>query len=353
MSKPSTYLYALISGVLLGWLAQQFWSVGAVQANRARDSLLSQNAVRLQHLKSTNNHVIPSIVAKAPDNKQDELLDLLSSGQIELAEQLYRESWDNFSHDLSFSRAIAEKWLAAGHYESALTFLYDQRLFVPFSQEADLLQLIYEIVAIVENKLEQKQQLYAVISLYRLLLNLHADHIPYYLSLTYWLIESGDFYSAEQSLAGAMNDARYQEEVDQLIALIEQGASDTSVITVPINKIGEHFVVPVIINNAHTMELMIDTGATMSVLKTSFVEENMEDIFFNAKPISMNTANGTIDGKQLSIESFLLGQYELKDVEVGAVPLPDFKYDGLLGMNILNRFEFFIDQEQQLLILKQ
>jgi clan AA aspartic protease (TIGR02281 family) len=353
MSKPSTYVYALISGILLGWLAQQFWSVGSVQTNRARDSLLSQNAARLQHLKNTHRVVVtPAFVTKTPVDKKDELLDLLASGQVELADELFRESWDYFTHDLSFSRAIAEKWLAIGHYESALTLLYDQRLFIPFNQEADLLQLIYELVEVTETKLAQKQQLYAMIGLYRLLLNLHAEHIPYYLSLTYWLIESGDFYSAEQSLAGAMNDARYEEQVDKFTLRIEQGDSEASVITVPLNKIGEHFVVSVIINNTYTMELMIDTGATMSVLKTSFVEENMEDVFFNAESLTMNTANGAVDGKRLTIESFVLGPHELKDVEVGAVPLPNFKYDGLLGMNVLNRFEFFIDQEQQLLILK-
>jgi clan AA aspartic protease (TIGR02281 family) len=352
MSKPSTYLYALISGILLGWLAQQFWSVGSVQANRARDSLLSQNAARLQHLKATNRVLTPALVTKAPVGKKDELLSLLASGQVELADQRFRESWDYFSHDLSLSRAIAEKWLAAGHFETALILLYDQRLFIPFNQEAELLRLIYEIVEIAEDKLVERQQLYAVIGLYRLLLNLHADHTPYYLSLTYWLIESGDFYSAEQSLAGAMNDARYQEEVEQFSALIEKGDSEDSVITVPITKIGEHFVVSVIINNTYTMQLMIDTGATMSVLKTSFVEESMSDIFFNAESLTMNTANGVVDGKKLTIESFVLGPLDIKDVEVGVVPLPNFKYDGLLGMNILNRFEFFIDQEQQLLILK-
>jgi predicted aspartyl protease len=90
----------------------------------------------------------------------------------------------------------------------------------------------------------------------------------------------------------------------------------------------------------------------MSVLKTSFVAENMEAVFYNAESLVMSTANGTVDGKKLIIESFMLGQHELKDVEVGALPLKGFKYDGLLGMNILSRFEFFIDQEQQLLILK-
>jgi clan AA aspartic protease (TIGR02281 family) len=353
MSKPSTYLYALISGVLLGWLAQQFWSVGGVQTNRARDSLLAQNAARLEHLKSMSQKVAPLLVAKAPLKSQKyALIDLLAKGQIELAEELFRESWGYLSHDLSISRAIAEAWISVGHHESALTLLYDQRLFIPYSQEADLLELIYELVEKIETNLEQKQQLYAVIGLYRQLLNLHAEHIPYYLSLTYWLIESGDFYSAEQSLAGAMNDARYQEEVNQFIALIEQGDSAASVVTVPIHKIGEHFVVSVIINNTYTMDLMIDTGASMSVLKTSFVAENMEAVFYNAESLVMSTANGTVDGKKLIIESFMLGQHELKDVEVGALPLKGFKYDGLLGMNILSRFEFFIDQEQQLLILK-
>jgi len=335
-------------------LAQQFWSVGAIQANRARDSLLSQNATRLQHLKSTNQNTTSSfVIAKTPIVKKEHLLDLLASGHIEAAEQLYRESWDNVSHDLAYSRAIAEKWVAVERYESALTLLYDQRLFIPFGQETDLLKLIYEIVDNIEGKLAKNQQLHDVVNVYRLLINLHAEHTPYYLRLTFWLIEIDDFYGAEQSLAGAMNDVRYQEEVDQFSALIELGNTNVEVITVPLNKIGEHFVVPVTINNTYALELMIDTGATMSVLKTSFVEENMEDIFFNAKPLTMNTANGKIDGQQLTVESFSLGgQYELKDVAVGAVPLPDFKYDGLLGMNILNRFEFFIDQERQLLILK-
>jgi predicted aspartyl protease len=90
----------------------------------------------------------------------------------------------------------------------------------------------------------------------------------------------------------------------------------------------------------------------MSVLKTSFVDTNMEEDFLNADSLMMNTANGSVEGKRLMIESFELGQHDLSGVEVGVVPLTDFKYDGLLGMNILNRFEFFIDQEQQLLILK-
>lgn len=353
MSKPSTYIYALILGVLLGWLAQQFWSIGSIQANRARDSLLSQNTARMQHLKNIRQRDVSVAAEKTPLHaKQTTMLDLLAEGQIELAEQLFRESWDYLSHDLTVSRMIAEKWLSVGHYEASLNLLYDQRLFIPYSQEAELLELIYEFVEKIEQDLEQKQQLYAVIGLYRYLLNLHADHTPYYLSLTYWLIESGDFYSAEQSLAGAMNDVRYQEEVEQFIALIEQGDSDDNVLTVPINKVGEHFVVPVAIDGSYTMELMIDTGASMSVLKTSFVEENMADAFFNADALIMNTANGKVEGKRLMVETFTLGRHALKEVEIGVVPLPDFKFDGLLGMNVLNRFDFFIDQEQRLLILK-
>lgn len=352
MSKVSTYLYALISGVVLACLAQQFWSVETDQTDRVSDRLLSQNADRLQRLKSTKQNTSAALIAKPSLVKKEQLLDLLARGRIEAAEQMYRESWDKVSHDLSYSRAIAEQWVSVGHYDSALALLYDQRLFIPFGQEADLLQLIYEIVENIEGELAKKQQFHELVNVYRLLINLHAEHRPYYLRLTYWLIELGDFYSAEQSLAGAMNDLRYQEELDQLSALIELGSSHDEVMTIPLNKVGEHFVVPVTINNAYTLELMIDTGATMSVLKTSFVEENMADVFFNSKPLTMTTANGTIDGQQLTIESFALGQYELKEIVVGAVPLPEFKYDGLLGMNILNRFEFFIDQEQGLLILK-
>jgi len=352
MSKPSTYLYALIAGVSLGWLAQQFWNIGSVHSSRSRDSLMSQNVARLQELKVNREYKATPEMQESEIDESDLLLDLILNNKIDAAEQLFRDSWGDFSQDLSLSRAIAEKRLDSGNYHAAFALLYDQRLFVPFEQEDELLQLIYTSVENTETKLAEKNHLKALVDLYNLLISLHAEHAPYYLRLTYWLLESGDYYGAEQSLAGAMNDIKYEDDVELLAARIEKGDTSSGVVAVPINKIGEHFVVKVLIDNNYTVELMIDTGATMSVLKTSLVESNDAEALFNSDSLTMNTANGKVSGKRVMVESFVLGQYELKGVEVGVVPLPDFRFDGLLGMNVLSRYDFFIDQERQLLVLK-
>jgi len=352
MSKPSTYLYALIAGVSLGWLAQQFWSVGQEQSNRARDSLLSQNEARIQRLKSEVRYSLRPEVNEVQASETDQLVDLLANNQLDEAAQLYRERWGDFSQDLAISRILTKKWIDVGNYDAALTLLYDQRLFVSFEQETELLQLIYESVVSIEMNLSQPPQLKRLVSLYNLLISLHADHPPYYLRLTHWLIESGDFYAAELSLLGAMNDIQYQDDVATLLARIESNEAGFDVIAVPISKVGEHFVVEVLVDEVFTLSLMIDTGATMSVFKTSLVESNLAEALIDAEPLTMNTANGKVAGKRLKLESFAFGQHVLNNVEVGVVALPGFKFDGLLGMNVLNRFDFFIDQERQVLVLK-
>jgi len=97
---------------------------------------------------------------------------------------------------------------------------------------------------------------------------------------------------------------------------------------------------------------MIDTGASLSTMKSNLAAEYAAYAWTEAGPLQMNTANGSVIGQKIRVRSLRLGDILLNDVEMGVIPLPEFQFDGLLGMNVLSQFEFFIDQEQLFLVLR-
>jgi len=364
MNKTWGLMLALVFGAVIGWVAQQFQVVSTKhQAHQGDDSLMSRNEVRLTKLKQLRTDSAVVALNRAATEGQsveirrdalDQLLDYISSGRVELALQQYREHLSEYAQDLSLSRAIAEKWFNSGDYEATLILLYEQRMFISFEHEDALLQLIFATVDKIELALTEQSNLASLVSLYRLLISLHGDYTPYYLRLTHWLIESGEFYAAEESLLGAVNDFTYQRQVEVLKARIEGSdvLKEAGEVSVPLSKVGEHYVAEVLLNDVYPVKLMIDTGASVSVLKSDLINEAMPEMIADARPLQMNTANGSVTGRKILIQSFQLGSIQLTHVDMGVVPLPNFKFDGLLGMNVLSRFEFFIDQEQQLLLLR-
>lgn len=364
MNRTWGLVLALVCGAVIGWVVPQFDSVTHNhQSDSRNDSLMSRNEARLTRLKLMNRNISTAQLTDEPvterdvDIKADELdqlLDNVSAGRVELAIQQYRENLNDYAQNLSLSRIVAEKWLAAGDYEALLGLLYEQRLFIGFEHEQALLELIFATVNQIEVLLAEQNDSAALVSLYRFLISLHGDHTPYYLSLTYWLIESGDLYAAEESLAGAVNDIAYQEQVEILKARIDgrdlplkEGVSG-----IPLRKIGEHYVIEILLDEQYPVKLMIDTGASLSTLKSELVDQFASYALADAGALQMNTANGSVSGQKIRIRSFRLGTIQLNDVDMGVVPLPDFDFDGLLGMNVLSQFKFFIDQEKHLLVLR-
>ena len=361
MNKPWGYFVALVGGALVGWIGQQFWGVTSDRkALWSDENLMTRNELRLEQLRqqSRDEPDFSTAVELVGRNQVDQLLDLVVAGQIDVAAEKYREQLSDYAQDLSLSRTIAAQSIESGDYETALTLLYEQRLFISFELEEELLKLIYSTVETIDKKLAANKQTTALISLYRLLVSLHGDYTPYYLRLTHWLIVAGEFDAAEQSLAGAVNDIGYQKEVAQLQDRISKRSAKQDAnqglgeVAVPLTKMGEHFVVEVFIEGRYPARLMIDTGASLSVISADWPGLSKLQAAVSPEPLQMNTANGLVVGQQMRVHAFTLGDQQLSDVELGVVALPGFDVDGLLGMNVLSRFEFFIDQEQQQLLLR-
>jgi len=65
-----------------------------------------------------------------------------------------------------------------------------------------------------------------------------------------------------------------------------------------------------------------------------------------------NTANGPVRASIYTLDSLSVGDWQVNNLEIGVLDLgsrPDM--NGLLGMNFLSHFQFFIDQDKALLRL--
>ena len=65
-----------------------------------------------------------------------------------------------------------------------------------------------------------------------------------------------------------------------------------------------------------------------------------------------NTANGPVQAPIYKLDSLLVGDWQVNQLEIAVLDLSSHSnIDGLLGMNFLRHFQFFIDQNEALLRL--
>ncbi len=107
--------------------------------------------------------------------------------------------------------------------------------------------------------------------------------------------------------------------------------------------------------NSHGITLLIDTGASISVLSEWFFEQKESQFKpeFIRQAI-IDTAGGRVEAPIYRFESFAIGEYIVRDIEfvVMALSQNNGVIEGLLGMNFLKYFAFNLDQDEQHLILK-
>ena len=126
-------------------------------------------------------------------------------------------------------------------------------------------------------------------------------------------------------------------------------------VIVPLKKNGGGWIIQVEFNNLYEANLIVDTGATITALS--------EDLAFNMglspdpryAPISVLTANGNTKAWLTQIQSARSGEVELKNLMVAIIDFSNHsagRISGLLGLNFLDNFNWRLDQQNEVLILK-
>ncbi len=134
----------------------------------------------------------------------------------------------------------------------------------------------------------------------------------------------------------------------------KQDPHQESDITIPLKKIGGSFVVQVNLNNERTAHLIVDTGASMTVLSTNIALDLGILGTTDNELLTVNTAGGSVQVNMNYLSSLHVGTAQANHVAVAIHDLPDIpeQIEGLLGMSFLKHFLVTLDAEHARLILR-
>jgi clan AA aspartic protease (TIGR02281 family) len=119
-------------------------------------------------------------------------------------------------------------------------------------------------------------------------------------------------------------------------------------VTIPVRRYGGSIIVPVNVNNEKSVHLILDTGATMTVLSTDVAIELGLTSDSESQIATVNTAGGPVQVNMIRVKSMGIKGARANNVVVAIHDLPDIQpgIDGLLGMSFLNNFLVTLDSNQ-------
>ena len=143
-------------------------------------------------------------------------------------------------------------------------------------------------------------------------------------------------------------DNTYKQKEDK------HAAQPSGEITVPLTKISGSLVVQVLLNQERTAQLILDTGASMTVLSTAAAIDLGILGTTDNELLTVNTAGGSVQVNMNYLASLNVGAAQATNVAVVIHDLPDIpeQIEGLLGMSFLKHFLVTLDAEHARLILR-
>jgi clan AA aspartic protease (TIGR02281 family) len=106
-----------------------------------------------------------------------------------------------------------------------------------------------------------------------------------------------------------------------------------------------------IVNDYTDQEFILDTGASLTTLPLSTLENLGVHVMMDSPKHRVSTAGGVISAREVHIDSINLNNCRVEDLNVLALDLPGEPGIGLLGMNFLKHFQIEINHEKGTLTL--
>lgn len=124
-------------------------------------------------------------------------------------------------------------------------------------------------------------------------------------------------------------------------------------VAIPLKHTAGVWVLPVVIDELHEANLVVDSGAAITILS----EDLAFDLGLLREPTTtfpLETANGTTRARLATVRSLAMGDIRLSNVSVAIVDLSNLGahgIDGLLGSNILKAYTWRLDHRRHRLVL--
>ena len=382
-------------GAVIGWFGHAYLSAPPENAHSSAGLVIAEPVdLREYHTHGPSNRADP--VASASDQLQSYLQaknyidaiahhnELLGSASrqvssdqrltiLEYADKLYRQQayhdalnllnlyLESNHRDVDALRLKARILAVQRNYKQQIEVLYQAKAYA--YQERDIAELSDAIRSSVDKYkqvLLNHENHVELLSFFQELVYLEPDYSPYFIELAKAQLKNNLDNDAFQSLGLVVHDPLVGAQAQQL--LNELGAneqSDDETLAhfdgsrdVPLRRRGNHFVVEATLNNRTRLNLLIDTGASITIVKPERLGDAVGSSLDRYPEHLFNTANGVVKAPVLNVDSLAIGEFEVTNLSVGSLQLINTsEVDGLLGMNFLRHFRFFIDQQRSLLRL--
>ncbi|NOZ10465.1 MAG: TIGR02281 family clan AA aspartic protease [Gammaproteobacteria bacterium] len=200
--------------------------------------------------------------------------------------------------------------------------------------------------------IKSQQGDHAVVAFYEALNQRDPNHSLYIVKLAEAYLITDRYQEALHILSNNALDEKWQIAGNHLRAAAEKlrDSQDSTPLTIPLIPYGNGFAINATVDGRYAIRLLIDTGATMTVIRPS-----LADLINAPTPqhsTVFQTANGSVRAPIIKLDSLSLGDAQVKDLEVAVMPLPELgNFDGLLGMNYLRHYRFTLSQKERLLYL--
>ena len=173
----------------------------------------------------------------------------------------------------------------------------------------------------------------------------------YTLQLSRRYFELQQYGRSRELLREIEEDAIYGKEAQNILAKIEKLEEQAKEYeyAIQLQRRGEHFIATVRVNNMTTLDLLLDTGASYTLIDKG----SLPSLTVLKKNMTLHTAGGEITADLCQAENFTLQDIELHHFKVMSTSFDQGEIDGLLGMNFFKRFKFFLDQKEAILHLSK
>jgi len=288
---------------------------------------------------------------------------LLARQQHAAAQQLLKSFLILAYRDVDARILLAAAYLADKRYRSAIDQYYEAKGHAyQFETIEHLNDLIRAAVANEVTVLSRNKHYSGLLELYRYLTQLEPDYAPYFIGLAKAQLALNDTDSARRSLQLVTQDADVGPTAQTMLeelqpvppreATASSSSEPSQVSGVALHRQGQHFLVDSKLGAAETIRLLIDTGASMTIVTPEVIEKYAGSLRRTGRTRLFNTANGPVRAPIFILGALTVGDWRVRNLEVGVLEMGGRKaFDGLLGMNFLKEFQFFIDQNEGVLRL--
>jgi len=309
------------------WLQRQNFAQAIAAMDRLRDASSEQAAaLEINWLQELHNHL-----------EQDDF-DFVQAAVTALLEAYpYNENYMLLQAEL-LEQSGQTRIAASAYYELA-----DQP---SLDNDEPLQSKARELAITALDELQNQQDWTGALQFLDELLWREPEYPPYVMALVKVHMVRGDMQQAQLHLDRLAASTGFEEEIGRLAEQM-QLAQQPSSTQLALSAQRNHLLVPITLGGAQQLQLMLDTGASLSVINEQRLSELPNAQFLRS--VTMNTAGGKTQADVYQINDIQIGPYALASAEFAVLPLVDISGDGLLGMNILQQFRFNIDTDAKLL----